>query len=235
MKRNDLRIIGDRRRHQPESVMPRDPRRSLTRLEVVKSWTDDDIEAMAASDAEHPPLDDAFWAQADIGPVEERSDEVIGRADLLRLSSLAIRTLDDLSRRLADRPSGLNRTRLRLMALGQGAAQHSFAGVGGIKDFDIWAFFEAGDGPPFPHRTIWRVDFGPSRFGAHPIDRAKGYGGRRVDIMGRSIRFEQGESTVAAVRRWLQSGTNSALHLAARPMIAIYPDAILGEIIQRPR
>lgn len=29
----------------------------------VASWTDEEIEEMAASDADHPPLDDEFWDQ----------------------------------------------------------------------------------------------------------------------------------------------------------------------------
>jgi uncharacterized protein (DUF4415 family)/uncharacterized DUF497 family protein len=41
------------------------PTRSKSNRARIASWTDDEIEKMAASDPEHPALDDAFWASVD--------------------------------------------------------------------------------------------------------------------------------------------------------------------------
>jgi hypothetical protein len=87
----------------------------------------------------------------------------------------------------------------------------------------------------FPSKGVHgRRDFGPSRFGCHPDD--DGYDGRRVDVLGRSINVRRGEDTVEAVRRWLTDGPrgSSAWYLAQRPVIAIYPEAILGQKVWMP-
>lgn len=41
------------------------PVASETDLEALSHLTDDEIEAMAASDPDHPALDDRFWREAD--------------------------------------------------------------------------------------------------------------------------------------------------------------------------
>lgn len=38
---------------------------SLTDWNRISRWTDDEIEEMAASDPDHPALDDAFWEAAE--------------------------------------------------------------------------------------------------------------------------------------------------------------------------
>ena len=41
------------------------PIESLTDWSRISQWTDDEIDAMAASDPDHPALDDAFWDAAE--------------------------------------------------------------------------------------------------------------------------------------------------------------------------
>jgi hypothetical protein len=164
----------------------------------------------------------------------ERSFGRITAADLRRLATLAQGYFDDLFDR---RPSvsGKFRRRLLLMALCQGAALHYVDRSHGIKDFDVWAFFRALPNVQFPNRgTHGRRDFGPSRFGRQPGD--KGYQGRRVDILGRSIDVRRGENKAAALRRYLAKGKRGSTpwHLAQRPVIAIYPEAILGRQLWPP-
>lgn len=125
--------------------------------------------------------------------------------------------------------AGLYRNRMLLLALAQGSALHYLDGTNGIKDFDVWAFFEAGAPKPFPHRKRWRTDFGPSRFGRHPDD--IGYGGRRLDLMGRSIDIADGESPQDAVRRWLASRAKSAIALRPKPIYCLLPRNAFGERI----
>lgn len=205
---------------------------SITDRHRVAAWSDDDVQQMAASDPDHPALDDVFWRQADEQMASERSHEAIDLRDLERLSELAGEWLESLALRLPDGPSGSNRERLKFIALAQGAALHFVDRHHGVKDFDLWAFFEEVESElPFPHRTVWHVDFGPSRFGVNPDDASQGYRGRRVDLMGRTIPFGPENDIVAAIRSWLRSGTASAEYLAQRPLVAIFPNPLMGRII----
>ena len=83
----------------------------------------------------------------------------------------------------------------------------------GVKDLDVWAFFRAYPGRPFPYRTVWNRDFGPSHFGKHPNN--AGYTGRRVDLIGRSIEATASESPVEGLHQWLAGGAASESILLA--------------------
>ena len=160
----------------------------------------------------------------------EYSLERITRADLHRLATLALGYFDDLFKRRPS-PSGRFRGRLLVLALCQGAALHYVDRLHGVKDFDVWGFFRSLPNLSFPYRGVHgRLDFGPSRFGRPHDER---YEGRRVDVLGRAIDVQQGEAAVEAVRRWLANGPrgSSAWYLAKRPVIAIYPEALLGQKI----
>ena len=160
----------------------------------------------------------------------ERSHERLIDDDLLRVARIA---RERLARVFADCPvARLYRDRLLLLALCQGAAQHYVDGRNGVKDLDVWAFFRDGPPKPFPYRTIWRADFGASHLGRHPAD--KGYAGRRIDVIGRSIPLRSRETQADAVRTWLKSGSSSADHLAKYPVIGLFPDTLLGRQIWVP-
>jgi hypothetical protein len=160
-----------------------------------------------------------------------RSYERIEVGDLKRLAELANADLDGLFRRAA---SGVYSGRCILMCLCQGGAQHFVHGDRGVQDFDVWAFFRSHPSMPFPHRRRGKVDFGPSRFGRNSDDGPK-FKGRRVDVIGRSISVNENEIAVASVQRYLRdSKTKSAALLAQRPVVAIWPDAFLGNVIWRP-
>ncbi|PDT54684.1 hypothetical protein CO664_06110 [Sinorhizobium sp. NG07B] len=162
-----------------------------------------------------------------IGDVTERSYEPLTSADLSMLASAAMRELCAIFDRAA--VAGLHRHRLILLALAQGSALHYLDGANGIKDFDVWAFFEAGPAKPFPHRKRWCSDLGPSRFGRHPAD--AGYSGRRLDLMGRSIEVASDETAEDAVRRWLASRARSAIALRCKPMFCLFPERSFGKRI----
>ena len=118
-----------------------------------------------------------------------------------------------------------------MLALCQGAAQHYVDGVSGVKDLDVWAFFRGGICKPFPWRARWRADFGSSRFGRHPDD--KGYLGRRVDVMGRSVPIidSNGDDAVLA---WLRGRSKSARLLVKRPMIGLFPQELFAKSLWSP-
>ncbi|ASY69350.1 hypothetical protein N181_09895 [Sinorhizobium fredii USDA 205] len=162
-----------------------------------------------------------------IGDVSERSYEPLALADLRMIASAAMQSLNAVFDRA--RVAGLYRNRLLLLALAQGSALHYLNGTNGIKDFDVWAYFEAGPAKPFPHRKRWCSDLGPTRFGRHPDD--LGYSGRRLDVMGRSIEVVSGESAEDAVRRWLASSAKSAVALRQKPVFCLFPESSFSKRI----
>src|SRR5258708_3540373 len=139
-----------------------------------------------------------------------RSFERFTPADLHRLAAIAQDWLDDVIARLPS-TSGRYRDRLLLIALCPGGAPHYVDGKHGVKDLDVWAFFRAHPAGPFPYRTVWHKDFGPSHFGRYPND--KGFTGRRVDLIGRSVTTSANDDPVKAVRRWLAGRAVSAQYL----------------------
>ncbi len=48
------------------------PIESLTDWNRISQWTDDEIETMASSDPDHPPLDDEFWNSVDRSELDSR-------------------------------------------------------------------------------------------------------------------------------------------------------------------
>jgi hypothetical protein len=164
-------------------------------------------------------------------PRRSRSFERITVADLKRLAKLANADLHDLFHRT---PSSVYSGHCFLMCLCQGGAQHFVHRDRGVHDFDVWAFFHKHPSRPFPYRRLGKVDFGPSRFGRNPNDDPK-FTGRRVGVIGRSLSVSKNETPVASVQRYLREAkTKSAMLLAERPVVAIWPDAYLGKLIWEP-
>lgn len=179
--------------------------------------------------------------------VSDRSFAEITDKDLKHLSDIAA----------ADRAGGMFlepkwrflKNRLLCVALCQGAALHYLDKVNGVKDFDIWTFYESVFGEhrfPEQRRAPKKLrDFGSSKFGRRPND---GYQGRRVDMFGRSIK---GASAYDAVRLWLSEGLRkvdkmspkrrdrlkkegklpSSYCLALKAVVAIYPPSLRGKVI----
>lgn len=149
--------------------------------------------------------------------------------DLARFSDIAMKIFNDL---FARRPgtSGLYRDRMQLLALCQDGALHFVDGQNGVKDIDVWGFFGPRADQPFPFRSRWTADFGPSHLFRHPDE--IGYVGRRVDVLGRSIDVLRGETGVEAVRRYLRTQpTSSAWYLARKPVVALWPEHVRGQVI----
>ena len=163
--------------------------------------------------------------------IQSRSLEPL---DIDALQRLAVLAFDDLDGLYDRRPvtKSLYHDRLLALCLCQGAAEHFVRPGHGIKDFDIWAFFRAHPKRPFPFRRIGNMDFGPSKFGRHPDD--KGYKGRRVDVIGRSIETKADENSVQAVLNWVHGSSKSSRLIALRPLILVYPAASIGRVIWDP-
>lgn len=157
----------------------------------------------------------------------ERSFESITRRDLKKLANLAF---EDLLEFLQSHPQWKTyRSRILCVALCQGAAMHHLDQKTGVKDFDVWILFRSANNlKPFPYRRVGHADFGRSRFGRREAD--KGYLGRRVDIIGRSI-ITRRHSPLLAIQDYLGGGkTKSARLLAKQAAIIIYPWSLLGTV-----
>ena len=137
--------------------------------------------------------------------------------DLARLAQIALDDFADLCqrkeycRRYADR--------LRLICLCQGAARHYVHHDRGVWDFDLWGFFERSP------------VIGPSKFGRDP-DNGNAFKGRKVDVIGRSIRMPKNETPIESVPRYLREArTRSASLLSEPPVIVVWPIENRGRVI----
>jgi hypothetical protein len=158
-----------------------------------------------------------------------RSFARITQSDVARLAKIALDDFANLCRR--QKYSRRYANRLRLICLCQGAARHYVHYDRGVQDFDLWGFFEEVRGSPFPYRRRGQHDFGPSKFGRNPDD-GDTFKGRRVDVIGRSVRMAKNETPIEAVQRYLREAqTKSASLLAERPVVIVWPLKYRGRII----
>lgn len=165
-----------------------------------------------------------------------RSYEPITGDDLGRLNELA---QADRERFFRKRPE--YRERVVCTALCQGAALHHVdlaAGrdrPNGIKDFDVWTFFSAIPGKPFPaNKRITHDDFGASKFGRWDREGKPflHYSGRRVDLLMRALPVDRDADPARALCTYLAAGqTGTARHLSAKGVVLIDPGRRRGEVI----
>ncbi|MCK4125575.1 MULTISPECIES: hypothetical protein [Ralstonia solanacearum species complex] len=157
----------------------------------------------------------------------ERSFELIDADDLARFALIALRDRDDFFARYARAQHFL------CSALCQGAAKHYVDRINGVKDIDVWSFFVKTEGvPDFNARRRVERDLGPSKFGVHPHDMKRGFTGRRVDLLGRSIDVTPGEGPVEALRRYLsERRTGSASHLQKKAVVLLEPRELAGTVV----
>ena len=153
---------------------------------------------------------------------EGRSFDRITLADLRYLRDVAITDTADFVARhpkhatLIDRRIGI--------ALCQGAALHFAEGENGVKDFDVWSFFERDDtAPDFPPRRPRHVPFERPGFDASM---------RKIDLLGRTLKKGDRHAPVEAIRAYLTEGqTASARFLAKKAIVMLEPSDLLGEVV----
>ena len=156
--------------------------------------------------------------------------------------SYAAITHDDLSRlgRIAkeDRESFFARyprhrvlaERVIAVALCQGAALHFLDGTNGVKDFDVWTFYAAHPDTTYPPRRMVKRNFGDPKFGQTPD--SPEYIGRRVDLLGRSLRVAPDSDPVEVLRAYLTQGrTPAAELLAQKAVVLIEPVSQTGAVV----
>lgn len=157
-----------------------------------------------------------------------RSLEKITVTDLQRLAAIARMDREDLFRRKPDLGK-LYAGRLICVTLCQGAALHYIDSQNGVKDFDVWTFFHGYSKQPFPYRRNVHRDFGHPKFGTSP-DRPD-FVGRRVDLIGRSIRYKEGLDLTKVIQNYLIFSSNKSPRLLAKKAIVILePKELLGKV-----
>jgi len=113
-------------------------------------------------------------------------------------------------------------------ALCQGAAMHFRDGTTGVRDFDVW-FFYPFNKKHLPYRTIWNWDYQNPKFGRHPD--IKGYTGRKVDVLVRSIHNYSIADSVKTIHEYLQyEDTDSSRELSKKAVVILYPENQLGKV-----
>ncbi|HEY6766709.1 MAG TPA: hypothetical protein VI386_18260 [Candidatus Sulfotelmatobacter sp.] len=156
----------------------------------------------------------------------ERSFEAISDEDLTKLAAIAA---EDRAAFYCRNPRYKD-AEVLCVALCQGSALHYVNGDNGIKDFDIWTFYEGAQGiPDFPPRRLAQYDFGESRFGKHPDDTH--CLGRRVDVIGRSIYVRAGGPPEMLQEYFFKGGTKSARFLAEKAVVLLEPADLRGVIV----
>ena len=168
---------------------------------------------------------------SEVGP-EGKSFEKITLEDLQRLASIAHQDRAAFFATHQDWAS-LYQDRVLAVALCQGAAAHFVNGQRGVNDFDVYTFYAAHPARPWYAKRNKPWDFGDPKFG-QTVDRPE-YVGRRVDLLGRGIQYRHNEDLAVAIRRWLRTdGGKSARLIAQRPIVLLWPEERLGEVIWHP-
>jgi len=123
----------------------------------------------------------------------------------------------------------LYKDRLFAVALCQGGALHYLDGKNGIKDFDIYTFYVESPVRPFPYRRIGVADFGDPKFGTS--DDSPNFIGRRVDLIGRSLKQADPTDPIGSIQRYLSDQrTDTARFLSNKAVVMIEPNHLLGDI-----
>lgn len=121
------------------------------------------------------------------------------------------------------------RDRILLTALCQGAALHFVNGTNGVKDLDVYTFYAEDSGVGYPYRRRGVEDFGDSELGRHPDDH--GFQGRRVDLLGRTLKVATTADPVTSIRNYLLAGgTATARELAKKAVVVIDPGPRFGQV-----
>jgi len=164
------------------------------------------------------------------GVLDVRTYEQLGLDDLKEIRQHALVELDRFLYRIGN-PKGkyvVYRDRLIVICLCQGAAQHFVDRTTGIKDIDVWFFFQE-------HRDVKIPDIKNMRYSVYVI--FKNIGKKRVDFLKKGLRkdiidtaksTEPGEILSSYLRR---ANTHTSQSLSQKSVIGLYPDKVFGKAI----
>src|SRR5439155_25631755 len=115
--------------------------------------------------------------------------------------------------------------RLIAVCLCQGAAKHFLDQQTGVKDIDIWFFFEE-------HDLVRISNFRNARKSL--VLALPRFGTKRIDIMKKSVpqRLCIREGREGTIRNYLDNAnTEASTRLSEKPVIGLYPQDIFGRIL----
>jgi hypothetical protein len=158
---------------------------------------------------------------------DTRSYARITRTDLKRLVRLAQDERDDFFTRHTEWAI-LYRKRILCAALCGDGALHYLNGITGVSEFQVWTFYAENSEAAFPPYHVSHLDYGESKFG-RGANLPESYKGLRMVVQGRSLDAATGDDPLEALQRYLRArATPSARELAARAVVLLEPDELLG-------
>lgn len=141
--------------------------------------------------------------------------------DLKELSKLAIREHEDFFQRNPHLKAFFYNS-LIAICLCQGAALHYIDCQTGIKDFDIWHFYQANPRSTFPYRALRSIE--------------AGYKGIRIDFLKRAIpeqicRLSPNDPGQIILSFLRARDTQTKKELLEKAVVGLWPPKLLGEIL----
>jgi hypothetical protein len=164
---------------------------------------------------------------------KNRSYKKITKNDLKRLRQMAM----DYHNELCKKHPQYKSLKKVCICLCQGAALHYVDGKTGIRDFDVYTFYEKGK-VNYPYRSYVMRDFKNKKFGktvghsAKNNEKFKKFTGKKVDILGRGIDVQENETCKDSVVRYLTiESTETAHFLAKKAVVVLDPIEMIGDVI----
>jgi hypothetical protein len=110
------------------------------------------------------------------------------------------------------------------ICLCQGAASHYLNPKVGIKDFDIWHFYEESKNTNFPYRAHKRIE--------------SGYKGKPIDFLKRAIPkyiYDSDSSDLEQLimKYLLEKNTNTKRLLLEKAIVGLFPNEIFSRVLWR--
>lgn len=163
-----------------------------------------------------------------------RTYEKLGGDDLQEIRQYAIEELNRFLYKVGN-PEGkykVYKKKLIAICLCQGAAQHFLDGKTGIRDIDVWFFFEEDANVRIPDRRNMRC----SKYKS-----LKNIGEKKIDFLKKGIKrdivnMSKSKKPEDILRSYLQNAnTRTSQELAKRPAVGLYPDKIFGKVVWKGR
>jgi hypothetical protein len=159
------------------------------------------------------------------GKDEVRTYEKLTKEDLKEIEQYA---KEELKRFLNKEKYKVYENKLIAICLCQGAAQHFVNGKTGIKDIDVWFFFEEDKDVKIPNFKNMRKSVSK---------KFTNIGEKRIDFLKKAIKEDiinksESEKPEDILKSYLQNGnTSTSKHLAKKSVIGLFPTEIFGKII----
>lgn len=159
----------------------------------------------------------------------DRSMDEITKDDLKKMLEITLKSNEEFLKR---KPKYKSLKKL-CVCLCQGGGKHYVDGKTGLRDIDIYTFYEDHPTIKYPYRRRAIEDFGKSKFGKNTKadkDFILDFDGKPMDIMGRQIEFENNYED--SIKKYLsEAKTKTAYYLSLKNVVVLEPIEDLGKVI----